>query len=70
LRILDGKKRLIIMDLEAIAEKYSMKDLLPLAKKYSISARCPRRWISSRRCSQRAGRAGRQVDLALKKMTY
>jgi hypothetical protein len=41
--ILDGKRQLIIMDLEEIAEKYSMKDLRPLAKKYGISLRCAKK---------------------------
>jgi hypothetical protein len=31
------------MDSEQIAEKYSMKDLQPLAKKYGISTRCAKK---------------------------
>jgi hypothetical protein len=31
------------MDLETIAEKCSMKDLRPLAKKYGISTRCAKK---------------------------
>jgi hypothetical protein len=41
--ISDGKRRLIIVDPEQIAEKYSMKDLRPLAKKYGISTRCAKK---------------------------
>lgn len=34
---------MIIMDLEEIAQKYSMKDLRPVAKKYGISTRCAKK---------------------------
>jgi hypothetical protein len=41
--IFDGKRQMIIMDLEEIAKKCSMKDLRPLAKKYGISLRCAKK---------------------------
>jgi hypothetical protein len=41
--ISNGIRQLIIMDLEELANKYSMKDLRPLAKKYGISLRCAKK---------------------------
>ena len=43
LSISNGIGQLIIMVLEELANKYSMKDLRPLAKKYGISLRCAKK---------------------------
>ena len=50
------------MVLEELANKNSMKDLRPLAKKYGISLRCAKKMDVLKAASRRIGSAGRQVD--------